>query len=110
MILRAPALRDAGEQAELRAVLEFEDPGLERFELVLGVPARHRADADASSNPLVPLATLLAARTGEDLVLEAPVSPTLLDGARRAGETFGEWWGYRVPGIAPDGGTEPARR
>ena len=109
MILRAPALREAGEQAELRAMLEFEDPGLEPFELVLGVPARHRADADESSNPLVPLATLLAARTGEDLVLEAPVSPTLLDGARRAGETFGEWWGYRVPGIAPDGGTEPAR-
>ena len=50
----------------------------------------------------------VGARVGEDVTLDAPVSPRLLEGASRAAEIFGEWWGYRVPGIVAAGGTAPA--
>lgn len=109
MILRAPRPIPDGDEVALWATMEFARSGREPFELRFGVPADLADSLDRGANPFLPIATLVAARTGEDLTLDAPVSPRMLEGARKAGATFGEWWGYRVPVIEPEGGTAIAR-
>jgi hypothetical protein len=107
MIVRAPIAEAQRGQLVLSSRLEF--AGREAFVLRLGVPEELALAADRSANPFVPLATLLAARTGEDVAFESPVSPRLLAGARQAAQMFGEWWGYRVPELRPAGGEMPAK-
>lgn len=108
MIVRAPATTHAGDQLILAAALEFERSGRAPFELRFGIPAALAASADTTANPFLPLATLIAARTGEDLRLEAPASPRLVAGARKAAAMFAEWWDYRPPEVDPAGGEEVA--
>lgn len=108
MIVRAPVATPAGDELIFAAGLEFDRSGREPFVLHFGVPATLAESVDASANPYLPLATLIAARTGEDLRIEAPVSPRLLAGARRAAAMFAEWWDYRPPEIDPAGGEQVA--
>ena len=108
LILRPTTAVVEHDELALRATLEFDDQSRPPFEVRIGVPARLAERADRSSNPFMPLATLLAARLGEDLTIEGPVSPRLLGGARRAAATFHDWWDYRPPELRAEGGEEPA--
>lgn len=99
MIVRAPRLEVEGPEAALRARIEFEDSGREPFDLRFGMPRDLADQLDTSSNAFVPLATLLAARTGEDVRLEAPASARMVAGAGRAAAMFADWWQYRPPVI-----------
>jgi hypothetical protein len=52
---------------------------------------------DLGPSAFVPSAVLLAAALGEDLTIEAPMSPLQLLHSHDAIELFGEWWGWSHP-------------
>jgi colanic acid/amylovoran biosynthesis protein len=84
---------DAFESAERDGTVElsarYRWRGADR-RIAIAVPADLAADpADAS--PFLPLAILPAMRRGEDLVVDGPVSPRLLAGARAAAELYHAW-------------------
>ncbi len=54
---------------------------------------------DASATPLLPIAVLLAAATATDLVVDAPVDASLLDGVEAAARRYHDWWGLRCPEV-----------
>jgi hypothetical protein len=54
------------------------------------VPAELAGDPEDAS-PFLPLALLVAMQRGEDVVVDAPVSPMLLRGAARARELYRAW-------------------
>lgn len=61
------------------------------------VPRAYEAVVDLGTSPLLPAATAIAARIGEDLTVEGSVCPVQLEGARAAGALFAAWWGWRAP-------------
>src|SRR5918911_1375685 len=67
----------------------FAWPGGER-RVAITVPPELAGDPDDAS-PFVPLALLPAMRSGTDVVVEGPVSPRLLRGARHAVELYRAW-------------------
>lgn len=52
---------------------------------------------DHSGTPFVPLASVLGAWAGVDVVLDAPVDAAAVAGARRAVAVQSGFWGWRVP-------------
>lgn len=99
MIVRRPRVELAGTLARLVTRVESESDAFEPYDVSLGVARAHADWLDATGAPWVPPFLILAARLGEDLRIEAPVSPRLLDGAAQAGALFAAWWGYHVPRI-----------
>jgi hypothetical protein len=59
------------------------------------------AQVDASATPFLPVMTLLAARLGTDLVIDAPVDELALENALRAAAVLHDFWGWRPPRINP---------
>jgi hypothetical protein len=99
MIVRRPRLELAATQARLVTRVESDSGAFEPCTVSLGVARAHADWIDTTGSPWVPPLLILAARLGEDLRLEAPVSRRLLGGAAQAGALFAEWWGFRVPRI-----------
>ena len=54
---------------------------------------------DHSGTPFVPLASVLGAWAGVDVVVDAPVDLAAVAGARRAIAVQSDFWGWRVPEI-----------
>jgi polysaccharide pyruvyl transferase WcaK-like protein len=76
-------------------------PGLDPTDIRFRVYApRMTAHIDASATPMLPVVTMLAARLGTDLVVDAPVDECALDNARRAAAVLEAWWGWRQPRIS----------
>jgi hypothetical protein len=76
-------------------------PHLDATEVRFRVYARGLAGrVDASATPLLPIAMLLAARLGTDLVVDAPVDELALGNADRIGALYHDWWGWRPPRIS----------
>ena len=71
--------------------------------LAEGVRLRFRLHGDGpldhSGTPFVPLASVLGAWAGVDVVLDAPVDAAAVSGARQAIEVQCGFWGWRVPRI-----------
>ena len=102
MILTAVEEAAGDGRAILRSRLEFKDPEHEPFDLWVAIPEEHREHLDRTATPFIPVATLVAARLGENLRVDAPVSARAVAGARRAGALVSDWWGYRPPRIRAD--------
>jgi hypothetical protein len=96
MIVRAPSVELAGDEVVLVARFEPEGQKVRPGVLRLGVARAYGDWLDRSGTPLAPVATVLATAVGEDLRLEAPVSPALVEGAERVSARFAGWWGYRA--------------
>ena len=58
------------------------------------------ARVDASATPFLPMMTVIAARLGTDLWIDAPVDERALENADRAAAILHDWWGWRPPRIA----------
>lgn len=77
-------------------------PQLEATDVCLRVYAPElAARVDASATPLLPVCTMLAARLGTDLVIDAPVDAGALENAHRATAILEDWWGWPRPSISP---------
>lgn len=63
----------------------------------IAVPRACEGLIDLGASPMLPVATVIAARIGEDLTFEAAVCPKQLEGARNAAALFSDWWDWRVP-------------
>lgn len=70
------------------------------FDARIGVNRDYVGLVDPSSNPFVPAATIGAAVLGQDLDLEAAISPQVRDGAHKASGLYREWWGHRPPVVS----------
>lgn len=75
-----------------------------------GVRLRFRLHGDGpldhSGTPFVPLASILGAWAGVDVVLDAPVDAAAVAGARRAVAVQCGFWGWRVPSIDAPGAVD----
>jgi hypothetical protein len=63
----------------------------------IAVPRACEGLIDLGPSPMLPVATVIASRIGEDLGIEGAVCPKQLDGARNAAALCSDWWGWRVP-------------
>lgn len=102
MIVRRPRVELAGPRARLVTRVESESGAFAPCDVALGVARAHADWLDATGSPWVPPLLPLAATLGEDLRLEATVSPRLLAGAAEAGALFARWWGWRAPRLEAD--------
>lgn len=76
------------------------------FELRLSVPRESSGSIDPGATPFLPVAAVLAGHLGEDVDLDAPVSPVTASGAEAALRLMSEWWSVhpvrvRAPRAAP---------
>lgn len=90
MIAREIAVEERPDAAVLSAVVE--SPGIgEPFRLEYAFRGLPPGTLTASGDPFVPALLLPAMALGEDLAVEAPVSPRLLEGVRTAVEIYRAW-------------------
>ncbi len=99
MVVRAPTIEHADDQVVLVARMEPEGEDARAGELRLGIDPAYADWLDRSATPLTPVAAVLATAIGEDLRLEAPVSPALVKGSESVSARFADWWGYRAARI-----------
>jgi hypothetical protein len=95
VIVREPHLRRRRDWVALRSELVSETGAFRPRTVSVEVGRGYEEWLDETANPLVPAATALATALGEDLRLEAPVAPALVEGAERASALYAEWWDYR---------------
>jgi hypothetical protein len=65
----------------------------------IAVQRVHEGLLDLGPAAMLPAATAIAARIGEDLLVEGAVCPKQLAGVRNAAALFAGWWGWRVPTV-----------
>jgi polysaccharide pyruvyl transferase WcaK-like protein len=83
-------------------------PGIDATEMRFRVYAPDlAARIDASATPMLPIVTMIAARLGSDLVVDAPVDEVAFENAQRATALFDEWWGWRRPRFMASTTTRP---
>jgi len=75
------------------------------FELRLSVPRHALGSIDPGTTPFLPIAAVLAGFLGEDLEVEAPVSPVAAVGAESALRVMHDWWS--VHHVRIEGPREP---
>ena len=83
----APIRRDG--VLEIRARLEGGRP--QPFDLVFGLPPEEEAGVTRSADPFVVAATFTTLRSGRDLEVHGPVSPTLLRGLESFQAAWSRW-------------------
>lgn len=93
MKLHAPTLTVQGGDARLTARLAADAPDGFAVDLFVELPALLLPVTDRSANPFAALSSLLATSIGEDLEIEAPVSPLLVEGINRSAAVYGAWVG-----------------
>ena len=54
---------------------------------------------DASATPFLPIALLLAASNGTDLIVDAPIDASVLDNVEAISKLYHDWWGWRPPDV-----------
>jgi hypothetical protein len=101
MIVREPHVRRGGDGVALRTELVSEAGAFRARTFSIELDRGYEAWLDASGNPFVPAATALATAVGEDLTIDAPVSPRLVRGAEQASRLYSDWWGYRPARVHP---------
>jgi hypothetical protein len=101
MIVREPHLRRGGDRVALRTELVSETGAFRARTVSIELERKYEGWLDVSGNPFVPAATALATAIGEDLTIDAPVSPQLVDGAERASRLYSGWWDYRPARVHP---------
>jgi hypothetical protein len=87
VIVERLASRERDAKIELSAVLRWGDG---QAKVSVTVPAELAGEPEDAS-PFLPLALVPSLMLGEDVVVDAPVSPLLLRGARRAVELYRHW-------------------
>jgi len=110
MIVRTPRIALDRTHARLEARIESDGAAFEPTVVAITVPRAQAAWLDASGDAWVPIALQLAARLGERLLVEAPVSARLLDGARAVARRWEAWWGLQPPRIDAETATSSPPR
>jgi hypothetical protein len=98
MRVLAPTVSRRGDRAVV--VARFEPSNGDPIDVELDAPRELIGEIDPSATPFLPIAAVAAAAGGEDLVVEGPVSPKVLAGARHNVALLAEWWGWHEPAIS----------
>ena len=89
------------EGATVRIACPVELAGAERTWWI-DAPAQFVGRLDVGPAPFFPLALMLAARLGEDLVVDPPLCESQLKASLELGALFERWWGWRPPEVDAD--------
>jgi hypothetical protein len=95
-----PNVSLSADEARLEAALVPDGPGSSPFVVELGVPRHLLGWLDMTANPFVPIATVAAGWTGEDVLVEGPVSSRLLAGAGAAAAILAGWFDRPAPAVS----------
>lgn len=105
MLIRHPEVVAEKGEVIYTCVLEPERRRAATRALRMSVAEEYADWVDVTATPALPVATAVATAIGEDLESEAPASPRLVAGARRASALIAGWWGYRPARISAPAAT-----
>lgn len=110
MRVHAPTLSVEGERISVSVGFESDREAIApASSITIGFPRRLAGRLDLSATPWVPIAAVLAAALSEDVDLDAPADPVVVEAAAAATGLMASWWGWRAPRVrATAQPTDPA--